>query len=127
MARTLIRITQGITRHPDYRMAQPVDFALTEGHPLAICGPNGGGKSLLVDMLTGAHPLLGDAIKYDFGGRNGNRAADNVRLVSFRDVYGAMSLLTISSDGTRQMSKFSPLLARCLCKRGRPGTLMSRK
>ena len=65
MARTLIRITQGITRHPDYRMAQPVDFALTEGEPLAICGPNGGGKSLLVDMLTGAHPLLGDAIKYE--------------------------------------------------------------
>ena len=88
MARTLIRITQGITRHPDYRMAQPVDFALTAGEPLAICGPNGGGKSLLVDILTGAHPLLGDAIKYDFGGRNGNRAADNVRLVSFRDVYG---------------------------------------
>lgn len=42
MARTLIRITQGITRHPDYRMAQPVDFVLTEGELLAICGPNGG-------------------------------------------------------------------------------------
>lgn len=88
MNRTLINIRQGVTRHPDYRMAEPVNFTLAEGETLAICGPNGGGKSLFVDILTGAHPLLGDAITYDFGGINGNRASDNVRQVNFRDVYG---------------------------------------
>lgn len=87
MANTLIRITNGVTRHPDYRLACPLNFQLAKGESITICGPNGGGKSLLVDILTGAHPLLGDAIKYDFG-TLGNKAANNVRLVTFRDVYG---------------------------------------
>lgn len=87
MANTLIKIVEGVTRHPDYRLAKPLNFSLQKGESVAICGPNGGGKSLFVDVLTGAHPLLGDAIKYDFGGED-NRAATNVRLVTFRDVYG---------------------------------------
>ena len=48
----LITITQGVTRHPDYRLAAPVNFSLHRGEHLAICGPNGAGKSLLTDMLT---------------------------------------------------------------------------
>lgn len=87
MANTLIKITNGVTRHPDYRLASPLNFELAKGESMAICGPNGGGKSLFVDILTGAHPLLGDAMKYDFG-TLGNKAANNVRLVTFRDVYG---------------------------------------
>lgn len=88
MANTLIKITNGVPRHPDYRLNTPLNFRLTEGECLAICGCNGSGKSLFVDILTGAHPLLGDAISYDFGTEGGTRAANNVRLVSFRDVYG---------------------------------------
>lgn len=88
MAQNIITITNGITRHPDYRLAEPLNLSLVKGQPLAICGPNGGGKSLLVDILTGAHPLLGDAMKVDFDGKHQNRMADNIRLVTFRDVYG---------------------------------------
>lgn len=84
----LLQITNGVTRHPDYRLAEPLNLTIEAGETLAICGPNGGGKSLLVDIITGAHPLLGDAARYDFGGNNADRVADNVRLVTFRDVYG---------------------------------------
>ena len=87
MPNTLIQIKEGVTRHPDYRLASPLNFELVEGESVAICGPNGGGKSLFVDVLTGAHPLLGDSIKYNFGTED-NKAATNVRLVTFRDVYG---------------------------------------
>ena len=84
----LLQITNGVTRHPDYRLAEPLNLTIEAGEALAICGPNGGGKSLLVDIITGAHPLLGDAARYDFGGNNADRVGDNVRLVTFRDVYG---------------------------------------
>ena len=56
--RTIIRIEKGVTRMPQWRMAEPVDFVLNEGEQLAIVGPNGGGKSMFVDMLTGRHPLF---------------------------------------------------------------------
>lgn len=88
MSRTYICIKQGVTRHPDYRLAAPLDFRLEEGTTMAICGRNGSGKSFLVDMLTGAHPLLGDAATYDFGSDADCRVSSNVRQVNFRDVYG---------------------------------------
>lgn len=88
MARTIINIKNGVTRHPAYRLAAPLNFTLAQGEHLAICGPNGGGKSLFVDVLSGAHPLLGDAMHYDFGSALSSRASDNIRLITFRDVYG---------------------------------------
>ena len=88
MSHILIQITHGVTRHPDYRLAAPLDFTVVEGEPVALCGPNGGGKTFLTDILTGAHPLLGDAVRYDFRGAHPRRASGNVRLVTFRDVYG---------------------------------------
>ena len=88
MTQNLITITQGVTRHPNYRLAEPLNLTIVKGQPLAICGPNGAGKSLLVDILTAAHPLLGDAMQVDFGGVHNNRMSDNIRLITFRDVYG---------------------------------------
>ncbi len=88
MLHNLIQITRGVTRHPDYRLAAPLDFCVAEGEPIALCGPNGGGKTFLTDILTGAHPLLGDSMHYDFRGAHPRRASGNVRLVTFRDVYG---------------------------------------
>lgn len=88
MSRTLISIRGGVARHPDYRLAAPLNFSLHEGEHLAVCGPNGAGKSLLTDMLTSAHPLLGDALRYDFGEGETDRAGGHIRLITFRTVYG---------------------------------------
>ena len=62
----IIDIKNGVTRMPEWRMVQPVNFELLDGENIAITGPNGGGKSMFVDIITGKHPLLGDSIKYDF-------------------------------------------------------------
>ena len=32
----IIEITKGITRHPSYRMKEPVDFDLLEGEHIAL-------------------------------------------------------------------------------------------
>ena len=84
----IINIKQGVTRMPTWRMSKPVDFQLCDGEHIAIVGPNGGGKSLFVDMITGAHPLLMNSPEYDFSPSSKKLASDNIQYISFRDSYG---------------------------------------
>ena len=47
----VINVKNGVPRHPSYRMKEPVNFTMNVGEQIAFVGPNGGGKSLLVDIL----------------------------------------------------------------------------
>lgn len=84
----IIEIHNGIARMPEWRMAVPVDFELCEGENIAIVGPNGGGKSMFVSILTGSHPLLGDAAHYDFAPSDKVLVSDNIKYIVFTDSYG---------------------------------------
>lgn len=88
MQQYVIKITDGVTRMPQWRMREPVRFCLNRGEQLAIVGPNGGGKSLLVDMILGRHPLIMHDVAYDFGEAASGLVSDNMRYMAFRDVYG---------------------------------------
>lgn len=89
--RVVVSVEDGVTRHPMYRMAAPVNFTLLEKEQLAIIGDNGSGKSMFVDIITGKHPLLGEGVKYDFGSDNARMVCDNIKYVSFEDTYGTDS------------------------------------
>ena len=84
----IIHIENGITRHPMWRMAEPVNFDLLDKEHLAIVGPNGGGKSMLVDILINAHPLLMKDPAYDFSPSTKPLASDNIKYITFKDNYG---------------------------------------
>ena len=88
MTRPIIQISGGICKMPRWRMRKPVDFTLFDDEHMAIVGRNGSGKSMLVDILTGRHPLLADQIAYDFSDCNSPLASDNIRYIAFRDTYG---------------------------------------
>ena len=85
---TTLRIRDGIARMPQWRMATPVNVELLDGEQIAIVGDNGSGKSMLVDLLTGRHPLLQQEVAYDFRPSTKALAADNIRYITFRDSYG---------------------------------------
>lgn len=86
-----ISIVDGIARLEKWRMAEPVNFELLANENIAITGSNGGGKSMLVDILTGAHPLYSGMIDYYFGTGNSYSAADNIKYICFKDMYGGDS------------------------------------
>ncbi len=88
MKRRVIRINDGITRMPEWRMAEPVCFELCEDEHIAIIGPNGGGKSMLVDIITGRHPLLAGSPEYDFSPSMKQMASENIKYITFKDSYG---------------------------------------
>lgn len=84
----IIAIENGVTRHPLYRMKEPVNMTLSAGEHIAIVGPNGAGKSILVDTITGRYPLLMNEVKYDFSPSPSNMAYENIKYIAFRDSYG---------------------------------------
>lgn len=84
----IIELKHGIARMEAWRMREPADFELLENEHIAIIGRNGAGKTMLVNMLTGAHPCIGDVLHYDFSPSQKPLAADNIKYISFRDSYG---------------------------------------
>lgn len=86
---SIIEINKGITRIPEFRLNEPVTVKIPADGPLAIIGLNAAGKTKLVDILTGAHPLAGTEVEYDFSPSESKKVSANIKQVTFRDAYGS--------------------------------------
>lgn len=94
----IISITDGIPRHPDWRMAEPVNLEILPGEQVAVCGDNAAGKSRLVEIITGHYPLLRNEVHYNFNDTDSKAEAgtptqkrlisEQLKYISFRDSYG---------------------------------------
>ena len=84
----IIEIKDGVTRHPDYRMAEPVNLVINDGEQIAIVGENAAGKSRLVDIIISKFPLLLNEVHYDFAPSAKKLVSENVKYITFRDSYG---------------------------------------
>lgn len=71
-------------------MRHPFSLQLLEGEQIAITGPNGGGKTMLVDILRGRHNLQIPQPYYDFSPSSKPYFSDNIRYIAFRDSYGSV-------------------------------------
>ncbi len=87
--REVIKISNGMSRMPEWRLKAPLTLSLYEGEHIAIVGDNGSGKTKLVDMITGKHPLFPDQMTYDFGENASALVSDNIKYITFRDSYGS--------------------------------------
>ena len=84
----MFRISNGVARHPLWRMAEPINLHIEKGEQIAIVGDNAAGKSRLVEVLTGHYPLLMNEVHYDFSPNASPLVSDNLKYISFRDSYG---------------------------------------
>ncbi len=88
--RTIIKLTDALGRLPQTRMNKLVNFSLEVGEHIAIVGPNGGGKSCLVDLITGKNLLLHGSLEYDFGPGIKPTAYGNIVQLTFEDALGSV-------------------------------------
>lgn len=82
----ILEIKNGIARNEAHRLQFPVNFVLRAGESVAISGPNGGGKSLLTGLITGAIPIKTVLPDGQTGERHTGKGA--IRSIVFNDVYG---------------------------------------
>ena len=90
---SIIEIVNGVARNPVYRMKEPVNLTINDGECIAVVGDNGAGKSMLIDVITGKHPLLMNDVRFDFSPSESKRPSDNIKHITFHDTFE-------SDDGT---------------------------
>ena len=86
---SIIKLTDAVARNPLVRLNASASVDFLAGEHIAIVAPNGAGKSLLVDMLTGKFLLREGALEYDFRPAPTNYAYKNIKYITFRDTYGS--------------------------------------
>lgn len=85
----IVNFVNAVTRDSSVRFMAPVCLKILKGENVAIVGDNGAGKTILVDMITGRYPLCSGVVEYDFSPSLSSAVYKNVRVVSFRDIYGS--------------------------------------
>lgn len=84
-----LKLDNAVARTPEARLSEPVSFDVLDGEQIAVMGPNAGGKSMLIDMITGKFPLAEGTLEYDFSPSPWSEAYKNIRYIAFRDTYGS--------------------------------------
>ena len=80
-----VEIKKAVPSNPSFRFREPVSLAIGRDEHIAFTGPNGGGKSMLVRMLTGNYPLKEGRIDYAF---SPSPVYKNIKFIAFKDSYG---------------------------------------
>lgn len=84
----MIKVVNGVARHPLWRLAEPINLEIVRGEQIAIVGDNAAGKSRLLEVLTGHYPLLLNEVHYDFSPSKLRLVSENMKYITFRDSYG---------------------------------------
>ncbi|MGN0202441.1 MAG: ATP-binding cassette domain-containing protein [Candidatus Cryptobacteroides sp.] len=84
----IVRIESGLPMVREWQLAAPVDFVLEAGENIVVFGRNGAGKSKLIDIILGRHPIKKGSIGYSFPSPVRKYVSENVKYLAFKDCYG---------------------------------------
>jgi molybdate transport system ATP-binding protein len=83
---TLFRITEA-EPYCSFQFKVPISLEMKKDEQWIVYGPNGSGKTCLVDTLRGAYRLKHGSVVYDFSPSTSTRVSDNIHCVTFHDQY----------------------------------------
>lgn len=81
----VIGLKNGVVCKTECRLNTPINLTINKGEQLAVIGPNGSGKTILVNTLLGQYRLM-EGVRVTYG--NGITGQD-VKNITFRDSYGS--------------------------------------
>lgn len=87
-AKPIVRIESGLPMVREWQLAAPVDFVFGAGEHIAVFGRNGAGKTKLVEIILGRHPVKKEIIEYAFPSPVRKYVSENVKYLAFKDCYG---------------------------------------
>ena len=87
-AKPIVRIESGLPMVREWQLAAPVDFVFGSGEHIAVFGRNGAGKTKLVEIILGRHPVKKGIIEYAFPSPVRKYVSENVKYLAFKDCYG---------------------------------------
>ena len=83
---TLINLHEAILRHPDVQFSEPMNWQIQTGEHWAVIGPNGSGKTVFIDTLTGKYPLRSGIREYPLLEATGCKVSEAIKAMAFRDI-----------------------------------------
>lgn len=83
MEKEIVHISQVVTRLPELRFADPVEWRICEGEQWAVIGPNGGGKTLIADIMQRKFAFREGEVRYNQEGK----VSDIIKSIAFKDIY----------------------------------------
>lgn len=78
-----VNIRNVVTRLPELRFANPLNWTLEEGQQWAVIGPNGAGKTLIADVMQRKFAFKEGEVSFGHEGK----VSDLVKSIAFKDIY----------------------------------------
>jgi len=83
---TLINLHEVVLRHPDVQFTEPLNWQIQTGEHWAVIGPNGSGKTVFIDTLTGKYALRSGTRAYPLFDNSGCKVSEAIKSMAFRDI-----------------------------------------
>ena len=83
---TLIDLHEAVLRHPDVQFSGPLNWQIQTGEHWAVIGPNGSGKTVFIDTLTGKYALRSGTRAYPLLEAIGCKVSEAIKTMAFRDI-----------------------------------------
>ena len=79
----MVNIQNVVTRLPELRFEEPLNWIIEEGQQWAVIGPNGAGKTLIADVMQRKFALKEGEVTFGYEGNVSNL----VKSIAFKDIY----------------------------------------